>query len=279
MSKIKYFAGKTIYYKDELNDDFGTYEIGEVDLKLDKNFDYNRGNKFKRFFENALYFGIVRPILGIFTCLEGIKIKGKENIKEYKALCKKNKTGGFIYGNHVSSSDIFLVQTRILKTSYSNLVGFPNMLKKKGLKHLLLWLGYLPLGDDFVNQKKLIVEMGVRLKRKENIIIFPEAHIRKYYTEIRPFLDSSFYYPAKYNVPVLPFRTLFIKRKFFKKPRRIVVVGKPIMPNKDLTLKENKTYLRDYTYQTMLKLSEGYENKIQEYVKYVKIEADEIEKK
>lgn len=266
---------KIIYYTDELHDDFGSINIGELDLKLDKNYNFSRGNKFHRFLDKSLYFLIVLPILRTLTYFKGIKVKGKENVKEFKKMCKKQNKGGFIYANHVTNSDVFQIQTRIIPSKYSNIVGFPNMSKKKYLLPLLKALGYLPLGNDFLSQKKLIKEMEFRLNLKENIIIFPEAHIWPYYTNIRPFLDSSFYYPSKFNSPILPIRTLFTKRKFGKKPRRIIVIGKPIIPNPKFDLKENKTYLRDYVYQNMLKLSEGYE--IKEYIKYIKVDKNEKE--
>lgn len=106
------------------------------------------------------------------------------------------------------------------------------------------------------------------------MIIYPEAHIWPYYTKIRPFIDGSFGYPVKFNAPSIPIITVFKKRKFFKKPKRVILIGKYVMPKEDLKVNENKKYVRDEIYKEMCELASKYNQ--DEYIKYIKVSEEEL---
>ena len=69
---------RTIYWHDELHDDF--------DQILSKRPPLKPGYKFIRskacnFFGNILYYGIALPVLAIISYLSGMKVKGRKNLK------------------------------------------------------------------------------------------------------------------------------------------------------------------------------------------------------
>ena len=97
--------------------------------------------------------------------------------------------------------------------------------------------------------------------KKQDILIYPEAHIWPYYTKIRPLRAAAFHYPAKFNVP---------RKRKNSKPRKALVIGKPIVPKKDLSVSENKVYLRNETQKAMDTIASSY-NQV-EYIKYIKKE-------
>ena len=249
---------KTIYWKDELNDDFD--EVGLKRPPVPKNYRYLR-----RFHVLGwiAYYLLAKPILGTYCFFHGIKVKGKENLKELR------KTGYFIYGNHVAITDAFKYAAYCVPLKRVNILGYSDTLSMKGVAAIAKAVGYLPIPDDFENLKKMEKAIETLINKKEIILIFPEAHIWPYYTKIRNFKDVSFTYPAKYNKPVLPAVTIW-RGKEGKKPKQTVIFCKPIYPNPELTPHENKKFLHDQCYLAMKEVSEKYQQV--EYIKYIKVE-------
>lgn len=270
--KVKQENKRIIYYSDELNDDFGNIELKKDDVS--EKYKYER-NFFEKTFGNFLYWCVAKPILGSYSLIKGMKIEGKENLKEYYKLLKEMNTGGFIYANHVSNEDAFYIQCLIINKKRVNVIANSNILSSKILTFFTRQLGYIPLANSLKGQAKMMKGIEYYLKnRKEHILIFPEAHIWPFYTKIRPFKSAAFHYPAKYNTPVLPIVTTFKERKNKnKKPRKVVKICKPIVPNKDLDSKSNKEFLRNETYNSMVAASLSY--KQMEYIKYIKKEKNE----
>ena len=132
--------------------------------------------------------------------------------------------------------------------------------------------GYLPLPlkGDLKNMIRMQEAFEFYIKKKQHILIFPEAHIWPYYTHVRPFKDGSFLYPAKCNAPVLPIVTTWRKSKFCKKPKQTLYILEPIFPKESLSINENKAYLHDETLKAMIEASNNVNQ--YEYVKYVKAE-------
>ncbi len=265
--KIDHSEKRVIYYKDELNDDFGNIEITRVEVP--ENYKYER-NLFERTFGNLLYWVAAKLVLGGYCLFKGMKVENKENIKEYYRLLKENNSGGFIYANHVGNDDAFYIQSFIIHKKRVNVIANPNILSSKPLTFFTRQLGYIPLGNTFITQAKMMKGMEFYLKvKKQHILIFPETHIWPYYTKIRPYRNASFHYPAKFNTPILPIVTTFKERKNKnKKPKQVVKICKPIIPNKDYSIKENKEYLRDTCYKEMVEASTSYQQA--EYIKYIK---------
>ena len=253
---------KTIYWSDELNDDFD--KVGLSRPELPKNYKYKRQNPFYIFFTAILYYVIAIPILFLSAFFVGMKTKGRRNYRLVK------KEGCFIYSNHVSLWDPIKLQTFAFPGKRINIIGYSDALSIPVANHIIKALGYLPLPlqNDFDNMKRLDDALSYYVNKKhQSVIIYPEAHIWPYYTEIRNFKNGSFSYPAKNLKPVLPVVTLWKKRIFGKKPKQLIKVGTPIYPDPNKSLIENRDYLRNECYEQMKKLAAS-EAQVS-YIKYI----------
>ena len=70
---------------------------------------------------------------------------------------------------------------------------------------------------------------------KKCVVIYPEAHVWKYYTKIRPYPSTSFKFPVHCNVPAFCMTTTYYKRKLGKKPGIVVYIDGPFMLDNNLT--------------------------------------------
>ena len=256
---------RTIYWSDELNDDFD--EVGLERPQIPENYRYKR-NALSSFFSGIFYHLIAKPILGLYCVFHGIKFVGRKNLK---AL---HHQGAFIYANHVAISDVFKFQAQgFFFHRRINILGYPDALTIPVAKHIVKGLGLLPVPQK--GDLKHMMELSEACeyyvgKKKQHILIFPEAHIWPYYTHIRNFLSGSFIYPAKCNAPVLPIVTTWKKRKFGKKPKQVVYIGQPIFPKEELSVQENKEYLHQECLKAMKMIAENVEQF--EYIKYIKVD-------
>ncbi len=262
MSKQEWKKTKTIYWSDEYNDDFNELDGVEKRPPLKDNYQFVVKNPVRRLLDNGLYYLIAKPILGFFCYFHGIRYKNKKNLRALK------HQGAFIYSNHVSASDAFKFQAQIIKFKKVNIVGYSDATQIPVAKYLVKSLGYLPVPTNprdllrFSEACEYIVK-----KKRQYVLIYPEAHIWPYYTRIRHFKYGSFRYPANCNAPVVPAVTVWKKRTGRKKPRQIVIFGTPIFPQEGKTKIENRDYLAEECYKQMVQISQQYNQK--EYIKYI----------
>lgn len=264
--------GHTFYYTDELTDDFEkTKTLKRIDLP--KDYKYIHKNIFFRIYAFLLFWCIAKPVLHLIVFFAGIKVKGRKNIKEVKKRCGS----GYIYMNHTSFWDAIINQVITVTFRRSNIIGYTDALTlPRFVRFLVYGLGYLPLPSSLNDYRKFDEALKYYSDKKRFTIIFPEAHIWPYYTKIRPFIATSFKYPAKLNVPAIPVVTCYTKRRFSDKPKPTVYVGEPVYPKAELSLKENKDYMRNECYKRMCELAEKYST--YSYYNYVKVEKDEESK-
>lgn len=254
--------GSTYFYRDELADDFE--ELGLKRKKLPDNYKYKRKNKIYIIASNFLYYLIAQPILSVVCYIKGIRVENKKVLKKFK------RQGAFIYQNHTNIMDVLQLQAYVDKWQRVNILGYSDSLSIPIVKRLVKALGLMPIPNSKNNYKNFLDAMDFYLNKGEHILIFPEAHIWPYYTKIRPFKDSSFHYPAYFNKPVIPVCTVYRRGLFkFSRPKETLVVGEPIYPNNDLSIKDNKAYLRNECYNQLVKISNSYNQ--YEYFKYEKI--------
>lgn len=247
---------QTIYYKDELNDDFS--EPVKVTKTIDENYKYVKKGllyKLKKFF----LFRLIATPFAFLYC----KIKFKRKIVN-KKLLKKQK-GYFLYGNHTQQGfDAFNPPMLTFPKESYEIVN-PANLCVKVIGRFVPILGGLPLPDNLKAYRNFLDSIKFYSENKA-VVIYPEAHIWPYYTKIRPFLSKSFKYPVELNKPTFCFTNVYVKRKFSKKPKIITYIDGPFYGN-GKTLKEKQEDLRNQVYFAMVKRSElnNYE-----YIKYVK---------
>ena len=250
---------KVLYYSDPIHDDFAKTHIQT--LALPENFQYLHTGKLYRAAKFLLYDLIVRPLVAVY-----LKVVYLQKAKNRQAFRQCKDTGFFLYGNHTQlEADAFIPNTIVFpKTNY--IVVGPDAMSIKGLRGLVAMLGGVPLPSS-IHQYKSFLNTLEHHSKKCVITIYPEAHIWPYYTDIRPFPDTSFSYPVQFGKPVFSFTNVYVKRKIGKKPRIITWIDGPFFPDPTLPPKAARKKLRDEVYHAMKKRTEANDN--YEYIKYI----------
>ena len=252
---------RKIYYTDELNDDFNELDGVKKRPPLKPHYHYVHHNPFRRLLDGFLYYGFAKPILAVFCFFHGIRYKNKKNLKVLK------KRGAFIYSNHVALSDVFKFQSLVFNRKV-NIIGYSDTSAIPVAGLLVKAFGYLPISMEASNLRGLREGCEFLVKeRNQHVLIYPEAHIWPYYTKIRPFKSVSFIYPAESMCPVVPAVTVFRKVFYSKKPRQTIIFGHPIFPQEELTVNENRDYLRDKCYEEMVRIAQSVDQ--YEYIEYI----------
>ena len=128
-------------------------------------------------------------------------------------------------------------------------------------------LGALPLPSDIESTRNFSRAIDYYVSKKKCIMIYPEAHIWPFYTKIRPFLDLSFRYPIKYDVPTFCITNTYQKRKISKRPKIVTYVDGPFFYDKNISKVEAKAKLRNEIYDTMCKRSLNSNIEIWKYIR------------
>lgn len=250
---------KTLYYSDELNDDFAGTKITNRGVRPDYSY-FNRG--LKGLIKRVILYRLILTPAGFFynKFIRRVTYKNKRVMKGYK------NCGCFLYGNHTAFTLDATNPTYLAFPRAANVIVNSDATSIKGLKGLLRTAGALPVPDDFHLMGKFIAAVGEAIKRKNWVAVYPEAHIWPYYTKIRNFSSVSFNYPVRYDAPVFSFTMTYKKRRKRLKPRCVVYVDGPFFADKSVATKQAVAKLRDEVYSAMCeraKLSDC------EYVEYI----------
>ena len=235
---------RVIFYRDELNDEFSTAQI--TPKRIDGSYRYCHDSLWKRFTHFFWYRMVATPIAyGYVKTALGQKTVGREKLKPYR------KAGYFLYGNHTQIvGDAFLPSILTLpKTCYT--IVHPDNVSMPLLGRVTPSMGALPLPDDMDAYRNFLRAVDRRIDEGHAVVIYPEAHIWPFYTEIRPFPDDSFHYPVKKNVPCFCFTNTYQKRRWSKKPKIVTYIDGPFFPDISLPKREQRAALRDRVYEAM----------------------------
>ncbi len=258
---------KVVYYHDELNDDFAGNHIRAK--TVDHRFPYVHKNPFWRLGSFLLYYGIAVPAVWLYMRIFlRVKYVNKKALKKL-APC-------FLYGNHSGVIDAFTPNLLSLPRR-NRILADPDAVSIKGLKNIVQMFGALPVPSTMSGMRGFVKAVEY-YHQKQNITIYPEAHIWPYYTGVRPFKDTSFAYPVKYNAPVIAMFTAYTEPKglfaWFRKANITVYISEPMYPEKGLTGKAAQKDLRDKVYAFM---TEKAQYSTHEVVAYKKIERETLE--
>ena len=245
-----------IRYYNSFSDDF--FQVGES-YKLSDNYKWiKNGIGFK--FLSAITYSLALIFSNIYCRLFfHVKIVGAQNLR-------RQKGGFFLYGNHTQPiGDVFNPALVCFPKRIYTVVGVANM-HLPVIGKILPFLGALPIPDTLSGMKMFNSAIVERIKTGHPVIIYPEAHLWEYYTDIRPFSDTSFKYPVNLEVPVFCMTTTYQKRKFRKKPKITIYIDGPF----DICVgskKQRTSYLCEAV-QTIMK--ERAKNSNCEYIHYIK---------
>jgi len=259
---------RVIYYSDELNDDFAGTNIKEQ-KRVGNNFKYIHKGFFWKLFSAIVYYGVALWVFWIYQVVfKRVKVVNKKAIK-------KTHPGRFFYGNHTSIDDVYKPGL-LVAPRQNKILANPDAVSIKGVSTLAQMMGVLPVPNDISGIKKFVESVSFYSNKKYDIFIFPEAHIWPYYTGVRPFVDSSFYYPVLLNRPVYAFFTAYTKPKGlfarYRKANAIIFVSEPFFPDQTKPKKEAQKELRNKVYAFMKECSQKYST--YKAVEYVKVEKE-----
>lgn len=235
---------KVIYYTDELTDEFAGDNI-EPKL-IDGNYMYLHEGFLGRLSHIFWYHIIAIPLALLYMKLYfGHRIVNRSILKSAKGQ------GCFMYGNHTHFLADALIPTMVNLPRDVSVIVHPNNVSMPILGKITPSLGALPLPADTKAARNFMHALERRLAQKHCVMIYPEAHIWPYYTDIRAFRDDSFRYPVSSRLPVFSLTNTYQKRRFTSIPRIVTYLDGPFYPDPALSAKEQKRKLRNQVYEVM----------------------------
>lgn len=240
---------KTIYYTDELNDEFSGIPSKHFFIPAD--YPYIHKNIFYRIASFFAYRVILTPI----AFFHRVFVLHQHFINR-KVLRPFRKKGYFLYGNHTNQLGGGFTPSMICFPKKVYLIVNSDNVAVKGLSTLFKMGGALPLPSTLEGMIPFSKALETRIRQGAVIGVYPEAHIWPYYTKIRPFKAVSFKFPVKFDVPVFCFTDCYQKRKHSSKPKVVTYIDGPFYANKGLPLAERHQDLRDRVYRAMCQRAE-----------------------
>ncbi|MBQ9133171.1 MAG: 1-acyl-sn-glycerol-3-phosphate acyltransferase [Clostridia bacterium] len=250
---------ETRYYR-SFTDDF--IEAKEQDYAIPDGYKWVRSSLGARIASAVLY-GAAAVFSSVYCrlCLH-------MHIENAHVLRQAKKSGAFIFANHTQPlGDVFIPALAALPRRVYVVVS-PANLSIPVVGKLLPYLGALPLPDSMQGMREFHAAMEQRLAEKKYIVIYPEAHVWEYYTGIRPFPDTAFGYPVKFDNPVYAVTVTYQKRRFGKKPKMTVYADGPFYADRSLPPRGQAKALHDTVYAAMQTRSKASNC---EYIRYAKM--------
>ena len=252
---------KTVFYGDELNDEFSTAQIEAK--RIDGSWKYLRNPVLSFFW----YRMVATPIAFFYTKIKyRHKIVGREKLKGYR------KQGYFVYGNHTQILGDPLIPTFVCFPKDAYIIVHPNNVSMPYLGRVTPYMGGIPLPDDMAAIRNFSAAIDKRIQQGKAVFIYPEAHIWPYYTKIRPFGDMSFSYPVKHATPTFCFTNTYQKKGKRAHPQIVTYIDGPFFPDDTLPSRQRRKKLRDEVYFAMC---ERAKSSNVEWIRYIPIEEKE----
>ena len=234
---------KTIFYDDELNDDFAPSN-GKIDaLEINDKYGYLHCDPIWRMLAFILYRFVATPIAFCFMKLcFGMKIKNRSAVRNIKG-------GYFLYGNHTQGAADAFIPTFLTFPRKANIVTSADAVSIPIIKYIVPMLGAIPLASTVRGKLNYLNALKEKLGSGQAVVVYPEAHIWPYCNRIRRFSDASFIYPIKFDVPAVGFTVTYRQRKIFKSlpPLITVTLSEPVYPSQCA----DRTEIRDRIYNFM----------------------------
>lgn len=221
----KVMPGDHIVTKEERQKYVFTYDIEKKKLK----------SKINRLFANIIVNKKTKEI-GKFIKIEGLehalKLKGKSFI---------------ITANHFSPYDSLIVRYLTNKLGYKNklniVINESNLFMPGKLGKLVKSIDVLPYANDLEYLGKVFNPTLPNLVKKNRVIlIYPEQEMWLDYPYVRPLMPGAYHYATKLDIPILP---IFVTWQKDDEGATIytINIGEPLLPNKTLSLFDNKAIL------------------------------------
>ena len=217
--------------------------------------DYSKGFAFKRFWVRLLLRIIVFPMAKIRL---GIRIKGKENLKNYKKYLDK---GAVTVANHVHMWDYICVMKALHNFKWTYLLAWnKNVNGPDG--PLVRMVGGIPIPEKEPEAMTAFNHSIKKLLKDGNFLhIYAEGSMWEYYRPIRPFKNGAASIAIKNDRPILPMAFSYrkpgwIRRKIFHQIALFNLnIGEPLLANPDLDKTAQIDDLTMRAHQSICKLA------------------------
>lgn len=252
-------SNENIYYYQSYTDDF--VESRKQDYILPRNYRWVRKDPKAKLLHGVLY-PFVRAF-AFFYCrfILHVTVENKDILKQVRYK------GCFLFGNHTQVIGDAFMPVYINGAKPISVVVSPSNLGIPVLGRILPYLGALPIPKD--RRKIHCLKKGISTAIDDGrcVVIYPEAHVWPYYTDIRPFPKTSFHFPVEQNAPCFSMTTTYFKRAENKKPGIRIYLDGPFTVPPDLPSRIQQEMLRDQIYA---KMKERSKNSNFEYIRYKK---------
>lgn len=238
---------KQVCYYRSFTDDFVTSQ--DQDFTLPEDYVWIHTGFFYRLWSAFLY-----AVATVFAFFYGKLALGLKIVRNAD-LRKLQDTGIVLYGNHTQPMGDVFTPILLCRPKRGYTLASPANLGIPVIGKILPPLGALPLAEDVHGMSRLLAAVRTRLEQKAAVIVFPEAHVWPWYTEIRPFPASAFSFPVDANVPAFCATATYRRRRHGKKPRLTVYLDGPFYPDESLPKIKRKAALRDAVHAQMAERS------------------------
>ena len=200
-------------------------------------YDYLRNGLFQRL-GSGLLRTVADAILALFDrAAFGMKIEGREN------LSALGKRGAVVVCNHVHPMDCTMVDLALFdRRMYYMTLEFNFRIPL--VRHLVRWLGGVPLSPDRRCMKELFDAMGQAIDAGACVQIYPEGVLRPYEKTLHPFKHGAFRLAASCGAPVVP--AVVVQRKprglyrlYKKKPCLTIRLLPPVFPEEGAVARQD----------------------------------------
>lgn len=171
-------------------------------LNIDEHYDYLREGPVKTFGYN-LFHGFAYIILRPLMWLYGVRFEGMDRMRDFRRKQSKTGKGYVTVINHVALLDCVMAAcTSGFDRNY--FVCDASSFCAPVIRHIIRWLGAVPVTHEPAQTVKLLSEMEKALLHGASVHINPEAVLVPGDRTIRPFERGAFLLAARCAVPVVP---------------------------------------------------------------------------
>lgn len=198
------------------------------DFEVDENYDYARDGIIA-----TVWYYTIRTVGHVLLfaynrLMFGLKIEGLHNVFALRG-------GAVIVCNHVHPMDCTFIDS-VMQGRRVYYATLETNFKIPVARHLMRWLGGVPVPKSIHMLGDFSQEMQHILKNGGFVCMYPEGILYPYYKGLRKFRSGAFRLAAECSSPVLPFAITFrephgIYRLYKRKPCVTLTVLEPIQPS------------------------------------------------
>ena len=216
-------------------------------FSVGEDYDYRRQGFFCRLGSGILR-TVVFLLLSVWNYLAyGMVIDGKENLKGVR--------GAVTVCNHVHPMDCTMVDLAVFPRPI-HYVTLDTNFRIPVVRHLIRWLGAVPLSHSPHQMGRLFTAMGQAMHDGELVQIYPEGVLIPYCGDLRKFKNGAFRLAADQAVPVVPMVITQeppsgLLKLYKKKPCLHLHILPPLHPDPSLPPRQAAVRLREQCLRAM----------------------------